>query len=442
MFIAFILLATASVVSACSSSPASDDGASRRMVDGNLDLEDVAHENFALHDSMAVDASSALDGTSLDGTSLDGTSLDGTSLDGTSLDGTSLDGTSDDISNDGGAPRDPFALLPACPSSREWSCRPSTCEVIRLHSGDPAAFPFQIASDQGHVYWVAQDQSSERDSYNGRGLARIYRASKDGREVAQLARAQTEATTIALDGDHVYWVARGDRMVFELRRVSRRSSCQPSCQSPEVIASFPAGVQITRLRRSRPGELLALGDVGQLYRVSVDGREPTTLIRATSHYADIAVHENTAWVGGGSSPVVARVHVSTGEDAGVLTIPARDGGVGTSRLATDCMHVYLQGHPDGTVIFRARLNASTAETFFTAGTWRLMFDMAVDENFIYFAEPNAGGVYALAKSGRGDLVRFASGNVWFVAADEDGVYWGEHGRSAPGAIFMLRKRAR
>lgn len=335
----------------------------------------------------------------------------------------------------GGAP-DPFALVPACPASAAPSCAPAACTRRTLHAGTPRAFPFDLATDRGHVYWVAQDESDAGDPYNGTGTARVYRAAKSGGGGVELARDQPLALALALEGEHVYWAVHVGT-TSHLRRVRRDGSCSPSCAPPESVAAFPAGVRIKHLRRGGAGVLLALGEGGQLYRVDTGGSPPAKLLE-TSDYPGFALTNDHLYVGGGAPREIQRVTLANSDVVpSWATMPLRDAGSGAQHIATDCSSLFLQGHPDSTTYFRVSLAGGVVEPLLS--TTRGATALAADARYLYVSDHNAGGVFFHDKTGASALSPIAAGNIWRLVTDDEGVYWGEHGTQAPGHIFMMVK---
>lgn len=61
---------------------------------------------------------------------------------------------------------------------------------------------------------------------------------------------------------------------------------------------------------------------------------------------------------------------------------------------------------------------------------------ANDARFLWIAVANAGGVYAYDKP-TVDISLLRKGNVFALAVDDDGVYWGDH--DGTGTLRMLVK---
>ena len=68
------------------------------------------------------------------------------------------------------------------------------------------------------------------------------------------------------------------------------------------------------------------------------------------------------------------------------------------------------------------------------------FDLAADAKYVYSGAANSGGVFVIDKSS-GASSHLAGTNVWRIAVDADGVYFGEHDQNTDtGALYMLVKK--
>jgi hypothetical protein len=85
--------------------------------------------------------------------------------------------------------------------------------------------------------------------------------------------------------------------------------------------------------------------------------------------------------------------------------------------------------------------AESATYTATAATFDDGQDIASDEGFVYVAQRRAGGgVFRGARDGKG-FGSLYTGDVWRLAVDDEGIYWGEHAKgSLAGNVFMQTKK--
>lgn len=280
--------------------------------------------------------------------------------------------------------------------------------------------------------------------------ARVLRRAKAGTGATfEIAAAQPAGRALALDGEYVYWTindptrpTRGLGPAGVLRRARRDCSAAPC--TVEDLATIAGNV--ASLVRASAGRLVGLTDDGQVFVVDAT-LSPVGFTTTPMHldtYPAIAVTNETAY--GSSalvSPFVKRLDLGTGTVQPMFaTVP--DGGAGSnpgiSPSTTDCDAVWgLRQQTTQHDLYRIALDGGAIQGRALPADFG-PFAMAADARFVYFGVPNAGGLYAVDKAVPGALaVPVAPGNVWRIAVDDDGVYWGEHG-STPGAIYMVVKQ--
>lgn len=367
--------------------------------------------------------------------------------DGVAPDASPIDGGGDGpIPLDGGG----MNLRLPCPPPRAGNTVATGWKRRKLYvPPGPAGrmYPFAIATDAQYVTWVAQlgtpDGGADTAPYNGIGTAVVMRASKLGTgTVKVIARDQPSAVTVALDGPDVYWVTETQN-VATLRSQPRDADCDVSCPEPRGVTAFPSGVRIARLVRPAPGVLFALAQDGRLFRVDLAGAAPV-VVATSGTYPAMAATSSDVFTSAGLSPKVQRSPVdgkTAAEDA-YITFPADPDpeiGVGVSPIATDCTTLWMarktsQGHR---IHGREIAGAPSLSLLTTLPPGLAIFDLAADARYIYVAAANAGGVFAIDKVSMVTSTQY-TGNVWAVAVDDDGVYFGEHAEGAiPGSMFML-----
>jgi hypothetical protein len=349
-----------------------------------------------------------------------------------------------------GAPRDggPFgALSPVCPAPSGGTMMPDKWKPRALFvpaAGALRRYPFSIATDATHVTWVAQvgtvdDGGPDTDPYNGIGLGDVLRVAKTGGPATTLARGQRFARALALDGDHAYWATFETDGLPRLVRQRRDADCALGCP-PEPVTTFPAGPPIVRLLRAVPGVLFALAENGDLFRYELGTIGPERVL-TSAPFPALALTDQEAYLAAEKSASVR--HTSVGKKLTtnpLFDIAAVDGGpLGVGPIATDCASLWMVQQVSPPRLLRCPIATPGMVTSLSAPLTIAPFDLAADSRFVYSAAPNAGGVFAIDKlSGVGVLLQGA--NVFQIAVDGDGVYFGEHDRKGTGKITMFVKQ--
>ncbi len=364
-----------------------------------------------------------------------------TSTDG---DGAAPDAAGDAEPLDGGSMP---ALTAVCPPpsggvkpAESWEKRPLYMpSVARM-------YPFAIATDATHVTWVAQLGTAadsglpDNAPYNGIGEGHILRVPKQGGKTVTLARAQRYARSLALDGDHAYWAIYDTDNVARLVRQRRDADCDAGCAAPELVTSFPPGSPIVTLRRAAPGVLFALRENGPLFRFVVGSLAPEPVL-TSGDYPALTVTDKEAFLSAGTVAEVGRAGLTSGApNQPLVAIPPLDGGpVGVAPIATDCTSLWMIRELSQPQVLKVSIaDASSLVTLANRLTINA-FDLAADSRFVYAASPNAGGVFAIDKN-NGASVLLRPGNVFRLAVDSEGIYFGEHDRSGAGALIMIVKK--
>lgn len=347
-------------------------------------------------------------------------------------DGAVADSAADTGDGDGDGSAPELCTIPRAPA-----CAFVSCASRALYEPSVPSFPFGIDTDATHVFWVDQPEVDGGNAYNGDEKSRVLRAAKakgaGGAEI--LATQQGQSTAIAVDDASVYWVAQVATGGFELRRIAK--GCSVPCV-PVVVAQAPGRLQA--FRRTASGVFFALsGD--RAYRLDVRSNNPVfvDLEIPLGVLPALTTIDEHAYFAADGYGFVARAGVDSGVvEPEYIPIGLVDGGLsGFGAMTNDCSSLWVDRRRpagvnlhrlalDGTLTFRARLDG-------------MVFGMTADARFVYIAQPNAGGVYAVETAGSTPPIAVARGNVWAVATDADGVYWGEHQRGTGGRLHMLVK---
>ena len=327
------------------------------------------------------------------------------------------------------------ALASNCPSSRTPTCALDQCARRTLYTPTTTAYPFSIVTDTANVYWVEQvvGDAGTIAAYNGESLGRVLRVAKTGGPISELAAGYTQTRVLALDGPYVYWAQSTliDTTLFRLR-----GDCTTPCGTPELVTTLPHASP-SALVRGGPGILFVMTGDGDSYRVSlaVKAGESTGFEKiavGVGPFPRMTATDDGAFLTSRSYPGVARV--ANGGNVTPLYVDAPDGGL--VGLATDCSDLWTHGLESAPPMTMTRWPAMGPAIVGGTLPTQLYFDMKADASFVYLAAANAGGVYAYDKK-NGTTIPLYAGNVFALAVDADGIYWGEHGGS--GTLYMLVK---
>lgn len=328
------------------------------------------------------------------------------------------------------------AVAPNCPSPRAPSCAPSACAQRTLHVTSGQAYPFNITTDATHVYWIEQvagDAGDENDPYNGHGLARILRTAKNPVSepigvTDELASGQRSADALALDGAYVYFT---HELSASTKILRVRRDCTPPCAAPEDVVTLP-NLAIRRLLRSAPGVLYAQSSNGITFRITVATKAVENVLML-GDFASITATNDAVYLTSASSPL-KRI-ASNGAVTDLGGADASPGSASYYRLTNDCSTLWAAAGNVPTSLVAVSFMGEAFAASYTFPT-EAVFDVKADAQFLWIAVANAGGVYAYDKAaGVISLVR--KGNVFALAVDDDGVYWGDH--DGTGTVRMLVK---
>lgn len=328
---------------------------------------------------------------------------------------------------------------PRCPRPKPPPCNPQICPKRRLYEPPNAAveLPFGIATDSQFVYWTTIGRGDAGDSaYNGRGDARIMRVACDGSPATVIATGQRNATAIAIAGDWVFWGATTGTKSSEIRRARR--DCAASCVVEPVFTT--AAEYVFGLVEVDEHTLLATSHDGRVVMIAIDdaGNATDTTSTFTSDFPAITATSTEGFATGGLTPVIQRIPVATRAPVPFATLPdasAQGEPAGLSPITTDCSDVF--GFRGGSRIWRVAIDGGAASQLALLPTSDA-YDVTTDQSWLYVAAPNGTGVFAVELASKSP-VTIQSGNVFRIAVDDAGVYWGDHDPNSGGALWMMEK---
>jgi len=348
---------------------------------------------------------------------------------------------SSDVANDGDDASFAGCHTPHGPTA-DCLADASGCARRTLYLSPTSTFPFAMVTDDKNVYWAAQ-AGVTNDAYDGTAFASILRISKTEspeQAAAVLAKDQERTTTLVRDGADLFWISSqtfdgGATSTFRrLRDVAKAYGC-PNCLPPDNIAQFPGIAR--RLVRVSPGVFFAVDDSGNVIRLSISAND----VDVTSAAPSLAVSDTRVFAGGGLTQRVIRLDPTSGAP-GIPFVTVPDGGPdaalpGAWVLGADCDRLFGVHGDKGSFWWSAAANGTfnASSTGFDQAT-----DIASDDGFVYVAQKKGGGLSRGARDGSG-FTNLYTGDVWRLAVDDDGVYWGEHAKgSLAGNVFMQPKK--
>jgi hypothetical protein len=322
---------------------------------------------------------------------------------------------------------------------------PASCDQRLLWTPSEREYPFAIVTDETNVYWIAQSAGDGGDAYNGSGLARVLRGAKVPGMPFEIASQQAQTTTLVLDGDFAYWAVLqpGPPAHASILRRARRD-CDVAPCAVEDVTELPD--RAAAIVRAAPGKLALVSSGGDVVLVDVTvaapGPAPITKI---GFFPALSATDDAVYVAAGLSPFVRRYATATGTVTPMFAaVPdgGPDASAGVSPMTNDCDALWgLRQRAGGLDLLRFGLGGGTASNEHLLAPSYSAFAMAADARYVYFVSPFEG-VYSWDKTpaaGMDPLATVASGNVWNIAVDNDGVYWGDHAVTTAGSIHMLVK---
>lgn len=318
----------------------------------------------------------------------------------------------------------------------ECAASPSACERKTLYISNTSTFPFAIVTDEANVYWVAQSGAVD-SAYDGTAMASVLRVSKTGastQQAAVLAENQSRATTLIKDGPDLYWIVSTSTDAGSTSTLRRLAG---AAGAPADVSTFPGIAR--RLVRVAPGVFFAADSQGNVRRLTKDGMVAD--VTQTSTTPSLAASKDSVFASGGK--VLAISVLPFAAPFGSSSVPVPSGGPdaglpGVHVLGADCDRMFGIRDDVGTFFWSPAASPTLTESAerFADGQ-----DIVSDEGFVYVAErKNGGGVFRGARDGKA-FASLYTGDVWRLAVDDDGIYWGDHGKGAlAGNVFMQTKK--
>jgi len=367
-------------------------------------------------------------------------------------DGSTVDASEDTTTidpgdaNDGSTPIDPGCRTAAAPSAK-CGASPTACERKTLYISSSSTFPFAIVTDDANVYWVAQSGPADA-AYDGTAIGSVYRVAKNGdatQAATVLAKDQSRVTTLVRDGVDLYWIASEANDAGSTSTLRRVTNVAGTPGAVEDLATF--GGIARRLVRVGPGVFFTADSMGAVRRLAKDATKPAfevSDIEKTSTTPSLAASKDLVFASGGQVERVDSLPKAGGPPSTFLTVPEAgpDAALpGVHVLGADCDRVFGIRDDQSSFFWS---NVANAQYTGTTSTFDDAQDILSDEGFVYVARRKGGGVERGGRDGKG-FASLYTGDVWRLAVDDDGIYWGEHGNpktggSLAGNVFMQTKK--
>jgi hypothetical protein len=341
------------------------------------------------------------------------------------------------------ASSDAPVVTPAlCPPPAAPTCAFGACQRRPLYVPDSPSFPFEIATDSAHVYWLEQRDIDPGVAYNGNGKARVLRVDRVGSpnsaRAEVLAIDEPSATAIALAPPYLYWATwDGSISTSTLRRVS--AACAAPCQA-ESVGSFSQ--RIGKLVGVGTTAVVALASDGSVVHFGIGAGGAVAAgyaVMKSSKYPGIAVTGADIYASGLLVSKISRADLPGLNVTPAWVNLALDGGdggdLGLSNVATDCTHLFGFHGPGGRI---ERVSLADGGVSRVTSVSRAVYGVAADAKYFYIGSLNGGGVVAV-DTANGSVEELSGGSSWGVAVDSAGVYWGDHPNAGGGTLTMLVK---
>lgn len=350
---------------------------------------------------------------------------------------------------DGGPP----LANPGCSLPGAASAPPTAWPESKLVTAGPVVtgFPFQITTDATHVYWASQsspDGSAVDDAYNGNAVGSVYRVPKKGGSVVTIASGAAGVQAVALEGEQVYWATYTSNVATIFRR-PKTADCTGGCPNADAVQSLPQGHKVNHLLRVAPQLLAAYTDGGFVFTVALDGLGAVPLAQDVGFSGSMSAAGGPLFAASPHHAVVWVVPTPGSSLAQSLPLSFTTGDVGVSPLVSGCTGLWMVHKMGGgpTELLEAPISVNTTSLVpVKRGTLTSApRTLAADAGYVFAAAPDTGGVFFVSTTAPASgvarpLASLYQGNVWDLAVDADGVYWGDHAKGVPGTIYARKRQ--
>lgn len=358
----------------------------------------------------------------------------------TPSDGTSDAGDDSPAIDPGDASTEETSVDETCTTAKapadECAAAVDGCERRTLYISNTSTFPFAMVTDDANVYWVAQSGPAD-SAYDGTATGSVLRVSKTGASTQQatvLADDQSRVTTLIKDGPDLYWIVSTSS---DAGSSSTLRTLAGATGSPRDVSTF-SGIA-RRLVRASPGVFFAADNLGNVRRLTKDGMVAD--VEKTSTTPSLAATKDFVFASGGQVAQIDEIRATGTTGTPFLNVPngTPDAALpGVHVLGADCDRMFGIRDDEGVFFWSPSASATYSATTATFDDGQ---DIGADERFVYVAERRSGGgVFRGERDGKG-FASLYTGDVWRLAVDDDGIYWGEHAKgSLAGNVFMQTKK--
>jgi hypothetical protein len=324
----------------------------------------------------------------------------------------------------------PSCSVPRADSTSDCSRMPNACTaetvVDPIGAGIPlATYPFGIAVDDRWLFWAAMEDP------NGGGNGYILRAPKAGGPPEQLTDPLPGLGPIAVSSDAVLFRATLDAGATAVLAVPKTASCTGGCQKPVLVLTSVSGDPISGFALTKDQRRVVAHENFKLAETELADAGWTDRGVVGMSWNGIVAADDVVFQLTGDDPVVRQIDFTT-HDAGSYFVGPGNG----SQLAVRCGERFAVFQNDAGALVTLDISDPTKPR--PIGNAPGAYQIDFDAQFLYFAVPNANGVFRLPRDGsQTNAVLIAPGNVFSLAVDDAYVYFGEHGGS--GVIKRIAK---
>lgn len=336
--------------------------------------------------------------------------------------------------SDGGASSCVEPLAPITPCFLRGACIATTRDVSANVSSVDLRNPHGLALDGRAVYFAVQEGTVDGRNANARGA--IFR--HQGQVIERVTELKDAPAFLVARGGYLYWRVASQRATndWEVRRARLPMAvCGASCPAPiETVASV-RGAAIEGIYPMSESALFLKFGSDQLHMSRLEAGKWSTngIAIPRSTPARMAKGRRAFW-GQGRDLWRLEVDGPVQEHAGTGTDPQM------KLLHTTCSSavVYDDGLGGGPLHQIANKAVTPVDCGGAPGCHVMAptFDLDSDAGYFYVARPNGGGLQAISRSG-GSAVPLADGDVWDVAVDDDFVYFTD---VAAASVRRIAKR--
>lgn len=304
-------------------------------------------------------------------------------------------------------------------------------DSIAHEGGFALKYPHGLARWRDRLFFAVQDESTEGRNRNGRGY--VFSVALPGmNDLTRVTDVLEAPAALTVSGDHLYWRERRDG-TSGIRRIDLTAGktcfATAGCTGEAVASGLTTVEQIW---------VAADGDV--FFRLGGAGLGRVVRGPGGAWGVPIALSNPVrGYLAPGLWTMVSSEY-ATYSLPGTLSAPAAtwplDGGPSFGLVSTHCGSAFLYDAEATVNALHALPDDGGRPAPIPCATGcepRRIYDFAADGSFVYVASSDSGHVRAIPVDG-GPATTLVTGDIWYVAADDDAVYFGDVSGSRVGRI--------